>query len=722
MDEQTTSEPVRPQDPSVGRGPFRLCDWLVEPSLNRLTRGQETSQLQPKIMDVLVCLARRSGEVVSKSDILDEVWQQEHVADSVLANAVASLRSELGDDARRPRYIETIAKRGYRLLAPVEPLVRPAELPRAGPMPSPSKHGRAAMRNVWAAAATAAAVGVAATWLGFRSWHDAFSGNGRSATPPRIVVIPFENLGQPDDDHIAAGFTEEITHRLARISSLQVISRTTALNYDRSGKTIPQIGRDLDVDFVLEGSVRWQRSPDGAPSFRVTPQLIRVADDSHLWSATFDRSPEELFAVQSEISQRIVNELDVSLLESEQAAVNGIPMRDIDTYQLFLLGRSYLLSAETSDYLDAVDLFEQVIERAPRFVPAHARLSEAHGLLFLFSPDTGSQHLEAARAAVERARELGPDLPEVHRALGLYHYRCRHDFETALQELDLARSSLPNDGEILAAVAYIERRQGRWDESLATLSRALELDPLNASHLWNMASTLSMMRRWSEAELMADSAIAAAPGMATPHIVKTYTTLRATGDVQRARAVFEAAPIHPDEPLWQEWRFNLAFLERRWEEAVEAATALTGPSRDLLLCSCYVRMGRQRDAAQRCRAAISVLEQQEQSGGTGLSAAMMSQGLAYGLTAQPDLAVEHADRGFEIELASGDAVEIAIAGVARAAVYSTIGEADAAVRQLEHLLAAPAPLSARGLAVDPVWDPIRDHPGFQRLVAKGSEE
>jgi serine/threonine-protein kinase len=723
VDEPTTSEAVSPQIPSLECGPFRVGDWLVEPSLNRLTRGEQASQLQPKVMDVLVCLARRAGHVVSKNEILEAVWQQEHVADSVLANAVASLRSELGDDARRPRYIATITKRGYRLLAPVEPVDRAAGDPRPSAIAPLPTTGRGGSRRSRAAAAVVAAVAAAAAiWFGPRSWQHGSAPTSDASARPRIVVIPFENLGHPDHDEIAAGFTEEITHRLARVGSLHVISRTTALNYDRSGKTIRQIGRDLDVDYVLEGSVRWQESADGSASFRVTPQLIRVADDSHLWSATFDRSPEQLFAVQSEIGQRIVDELDITLRNSEHAALQASPMADIATYQLYLLGCNHLLSAEEADYRKAIELLERVVERDPGFAPAYARLSEAHGLLVQFGYDTSTARLDAARAAVEKCRDLAPDLPELHRALGLYYYRCEQNSERGLQELALARCELPNDSSVLASIAFIQRRQGHWNDSIATLSQALALDPLNASYLWNQATTLSMLRRWEEADRLIDRAIAVAPGMPTPHVLKVSNTLRWTGDTALAQAALDAAPMAHDSPALQRWAVQLASLDRRWEDALDLLNVgPPGAATDLAACWCYWSMGIPDEAAARCRAVLLALEEPTPDP-HGMETVEATKALAFALLGQREQAAQHADRAVELARERNDAVVASGFDVFRASVYSLTGDADAAVAQLEHVLSVPAFLSVAELKVDPTWDPIRDHPGFRRLIAQGSAE
>ncbi|MBP1621869.1 MAG: guanylyl cyclase, partial [Acidobacteria bacterium] len=273
---------------------FRIAGWRVDPELNRLSRDGEIAQIEPKVMDVLVRLAADPGEVVSKQ------------------HAIAELRSHLGDDARNPTYIATIPRRGYRLIAETAPVAEPAAEPASAPMPEYPRHDRPRMRTIVitaAVAASALAVGIAA--LGSGQLARRVTGLAADPEPPRLIVLPFDNYGPEERSAFALGITDEITSQLAMVPHLSVISRTTAVNYGRRAGTVRQVADDLDVDYILEGSVRWETRPDGSERIRITPQLIRADDDAHVWSTSYDRSSSELLAVQTEIGRRVAEQLDL---------------------------------------------------------------------------------------------------------------------------------------------------------------------------------------------------------------------------------------------------------------------------------------------------------------------------------------------------------------------------------------------------------------------------
>jgi TolB-like protein/DNA-binding winged helix-turn-helix (wHTH) protein len=275
------------------RDPFRLGDWLVEPLLNRLTRGDESVHLEPRAMDLLVFLAQHPGEVLSRETLIDGVWAEQFVGEAVLRQTIAALRDALGDDAREPTFIETIPKRGYRLIAAVAEVEPPVEQETG----RPAARFPGLRRVVWVAVGAALLLAVIVALL----WH------GRQAPPAgpkRIVVLPFENLGPPEDEYFADGMTEEIISRLAAVSDLHVISRTSAMYFKGTAKKLSEIGDELGVDYALEGTVRWDRSGDGEGRVRITPQLIQVDGDRHLWSERYDEVIEDIFELQSDIAQR----------------------------------------------------------------------------------------------------------------------------------------------------------------------------------------------------------------------------------------------------------------------------------------------------------------------------------------------------------------------------------------------------------------------------------
>jgi len=352
----------------------------------------------------------------------------------------------------------------------------------------------------------------------------------------KIVVLPFENLGLPEDEYFAAGMTEEITSRLAAVSSLGVISRSSAVQYDRKGKMMKQIGEDFGAAYVLEGTVRWDHGPEGKNRVRVTPQLIRTADDTHLWSASYDRVIDDIFAVQSEIAEQVIGQLDITLMEPERRGLNTKPTGNIEAYQAYLRGLDYIYRPDYSEenYRMAVEMLERAVELDPNFTLAHAELSFAYSQLYHFGYDRTEECISKAKAAIDQALELQPELPEVHMHLGNYYYYVHKDYDQALEEFAIAERGLPNDTRIFESISYIWRRQGKFKESISPLKRALELSPQDAGMALNLAITYATLRGYKEAEHYYSRSIFLAPDQAEAYAWKALNYWMWEGDLGKA--------------------------------------------------------------------------------------------------------------------------------------------------------------------------------------------
>ena len=263
---------------------WRIGAWHVHPSLNRVSRGAETVSLPTRFMDLLVFLAEHQGEVMSKEAITEAVWRREYVSDGTLSHAVAQIRQVLGDDSHNPEYVETIPTRGYRLIAHAEPL-------GAGESGAPARSNARSLR--YRRVVALGAIGVAAVVavvLGFvvRAGHPA---RGSAAPGPlhggRLAVLPFDNLGPADRSYLASGVTDDLTSRLASVPGLPVISRMSSHSVEQAGKSAREIGNELGVDYLLAGTVRWELGETGEGVVRVNAQLIRSADDTHLWGGSY---------------------------------------------------------------------------------------------------------------------------------------------------------------------------------------------------------------------------------------------------------------------------------------------------------------------------------------------------------------------------------------------------------------------------------------------------
>ncbi len=257
-----------------------------------------------------------------------------------------------------------------------------------------------------------------------------------------IVVLPFENLGAPEDEYFANGTTDAITARLASVSGLGVISRQSAIQYKKTTKSIKQIGEELGVDYILEGTVQRERPGDPTSRVRVIPQLIRVADDTHVWADTYDETMTEVFRVQSDIAERVAAQLDVALLEPERRAIEKRPTENLAAYEAYLRGWDYYwTTGGVADAELSVQFFQKAVSTDPQFAEAWAGLASAyHELYWSYDrPEALAQETEAAK----RAQELAPDLPETHLALGSVAYAQR-DFDKALEHFERAQRLQPS--------------------------------------------------------------------------------------------------------------------------------------------------------------------------------------------------------------------------------------------------------------------------------------
>ena len=295
--------------------------------------------------------------------------------------------------------------------------------------------------------------------------------------------------------YFADGVQEEILTTLAKVADLKVISRTSVMQFrDAEKRDLREIARQLGVTHVLEGSV--QRAGNRV---RVSAQLMKPETGSHLWADRFDGELADVFGIQSAIAQKIVGRLDAVLSPAEQVALRARPTADTAAYDLYLRARELQGGARTFETIEkCVVLLDEAIARDPKFLAALSLLVQIHMQAYWFHLDRAPERLELATQALEKAASLQPDAAEVHFARGVVHYFADRDFPRALEELKLARRSLPNDGEILRYIGYIERRQGQWQQALVTLGQAVTLDPRNVSLASELAATYHSLRQYTE--------------------------------------------------------------------------------------------------------------------------------------------------------------------------------------------------------------------------------
>jgi len=541
----------------------------------------------------------------------------------------------------------------------------------------------------------------------------------------RIVVLPFDNLGAADDAYFADGVTEEITSRLASVSGLGVISRTSAVQYAKTTKTTRQIGAELDVDYVLAGTVRWERSGSGPSRVRVTPQLVRVADDTQLWGDRYDREMKDIFAVQTEIAEQVVDKLGLAVGHPGRPEAGAQPTQNLDAYQLYLRGKSQHHDPSLTRELhrEAVELLEQAIRLDPGFALAWAELSHAHTSAYHFRFDFNEERLAKARECADRALSLKTDLREGHLALGYYYYQGRRDYGQALEEFRLAAGGRENDPEILKAMAYIQRRQGRWDESIAAMEKAFALSPRNVELASNMSGTYQSLRRWADALRFADIAISLVPDSPWLHLSKALLQIQAEGNTRAARETMKKVDPRAFPELPGIGGF-FDTLDGRYEEALDAlaeyphdvfeGSTLYQP-KPLTAGFIYRAMNDTARARVACDSARQILE--KEIARSPRDARMRSAlGKALACLGRKEEAVREARLAADIITVTSDALDGPDYLESLALVHAMVGDSDAAIDLLERLLAMPSATSVNALKLDPVWAPLRGHPRFQRLI------
>ena len=312
--------------------------------------------------------------------------------------------------------------------------------------------------------------------VGLKYWPGSKTGQSLAPTDGRIMlaVLPFENLGADEDEYFADGITDEITSRVAVLNGLGVIARTSILQYKGTTKRISEIGEELRVDYILEGTIRWDKSGD-VDKVRITPQLIRVSDETHLWADNIQKDLSQIFEVQEEIATQIAKELDVTLLSGEREALVYRPTENLKAYDYYLRARNYI--DNTDDYLEAIELLEKATELDSTFALAFALKSQSHSSFAFFSELGASEHTRPARLAYQRAFAIQPDLAEAHLARGTYLNFIEKDYSGALEEFELAQQGQVDEAKVLNEISVVKLRQGKWHEAIALDRQVTKLDP-----------------------------------------------------------------------------------------------------------------------------------------------------------------------------------------------------------------------------------------------------
>lgn len=588
-----------------------------------------------------------------------------------------------------------------------------------------SPAGRPPARTWWIAAAIVI-VGAVITLLVTRPW---ISGPVSDRSEKiMLAVLPFENLGNPEDEYFADGITDEITTSLARLSGLGVISRTSAMQYKDTDKSLRQIGKELKVDCVLEGTIRWDKS-GGSNRVRINPQLIRVSDDMHLWANRYDAVLMDVFEVQSKIAREVAAALNVALLQSEQEALADRPDIDPEAYEYYLRGKQYFSIARYNqiEVRTAEKMHLKAIELAPEFALAYAELGALYSEIHWDGVDTSQAILDSAKALIDIAIDLAPGSPESYQALGWYYYHGLRDFDHALEAFSKVLQRQPNNSLAIASIAWVERRQGKWEQATEGLLRAVQLAPREPWYCHELGNTYIQSRRFEQGVSCFEQVIDLEPDNEWAFFGKSWALLNITGDPEMALQVIdEGLVFSPHSP-------SLTFLAMYCNlcagDYESALNLMTGP-KDVFLWQyndgvdyyylkgkVYATTGQTGMAGPYLDSARVQIEKMV-SADPNIAANQSYLGKIYAVLGRKDEAITAALRCVELVPVSNDALDGPKHLWDLATVYTDVGEFDLAIDQLDSLFLIPSHVSVNLLKIAPEFIALRDHPRFQALIEK----
>ena len=541
-----------------------------------------------------------------------------------------------------------------------------------------------------------------------------------------IAVLPFQNLSdEKENAYFADGIQDDILTNLSKIGDLKVISRTSVMSYRGDGaRNAREIGKALGVATLLEGSVR-----RAGNRVRVSVQLINADNDEHIWAEDYDRDLTDVFAIQTDLAQKIASSLQAKLSPDEKERLDRRPTQNSDAYLLYIQAHDYAnkMDSTQAGSLKAVPLFEQAIKLDPNFALAFAELSIVESWLY-HSADPRPLRRDQARLNANEALRLQPDLPEGHLALGFSYYYGDRNYDRALKEMEIAKRGLPNEAQAYMAIGAIQRRQGKWTESTANLEKAAALDPKNVTILDNLALNYIALRNFGAADKTLDRAIAAAPQAFGPVAFKAYVAVLSKGDVTLAEKQLSsiAADSDPNGMVaFAQWW--LLMLQRNFPEALAVSEKFPGetlmiettaPVPKALLKGIIHSLQGDKPKAQVELEQARIISDNLLREAPEDAARHAQHGLILAALGQKQEAIAQGKRAVELLPESQDAFDGPKITASLAQIYALTGESDEAFRLLDHLLQVPNGLTVPTLKLDPAWDPLRKDPRFQALIDK----
>jgi|GEM_PF-839374 len=537
-------------------------------------------------------------------------------------------------------------------------------------------------------------------------------------TGKTIAVLPFDNLGNEEDEFFSDGITDAIITNLAKIKGLNVISRTSSIQYKDRSKPLPDIGAELGADYILEGVSFWDTSGD-TDKVRISSQLIKAREDVHVWAKDYNRTAENILLLQSEISRDVAFQVDSTIQGLDRINLDAGMSADLEAYYSYLRGKDYFnRSWDEHDIRTAIDFYRIAVEKDSGYAVAYSALSIGHSTMYREFYDRTDKRLDLAREAASRSLDLIPGLPEGHYAMGMFYYSAM-EYDSAMYEFEIVKKSQPGNSDVYTAIAGVQRRLGEFEKAVDNYIKAFGLDPLSYLKAFDIGLTYGLSRKFADAASYLDRAILLAPDWSLPYIYRAWLVIFEEGNKQKASEIIGNAKERSDlerseyqEYYWwlsriidEDYRTTLNRVE------LESDTA----SYYLYKAQIYRLMGEIDSQMAYSDSARKVLERKLKVRPD--EARFHSQlGLAYANLGKNDEAVSEGIKGVKLAPISKEAFYAQFLVTNLAEINVIIGDYDSAIEQLKALLSMPGFASIPYLKLDPLWKPLYDHPGFKELI------
>jgi serine/threonine-protein kinase len=548
---------------------------------------------------------------------------------------------------------------------------------------------------------------------------------------PRLVVLPLENLGSTEDEPFADDITNEMRTCLASIPRLRVTSRYSAMQYRNRERSVRQIAEDLRVAYILDGTILFERPSDPNGPLRISVQLIKAADDTQVWAQAYDSDMRKVLYLPSEVAERVAQALGIKLLEPERNALARQPTENTEARYLYQRGNDYSSRGyqSKSDLDIAIDKYKQAVELDDSFALARAKLSQAYSGRYWFHGHN-EEDLTMAFEEAKKALKLDPNLAEAHWALGYYYYWGYRDCDQALPHFEIARSSQPNNSRFISAISYAQKWQGKFDQALANIEKAYDLDPLSHTLAAEAGLVCLLMRKYPQAEYYLNRSIRLAPDFPRAYEWKAKLYLRSKGDIEKARDVVDEALRYvktEDQERLSYLLVDLDVYEGKYQDALDRLDSMLEDANSvdtrhaMLYARIYDYWGNKTRATKYyddARRALEKLENRLQE--TPEKAwVYRSLGIAYAGLGLKEEAIQEGRRATELVPVSENPWlgTFPIEDLAR--IYTMVGEHDAAIDRIEFLLDVHGRMSIPMLRLDPAWKPLRDHPRLKKRIEAG---